>query len=180
MPLPSALAPAALAPFDEETPEAAYERGLREGCRHAQQELAESAEAVRKLSEALQRESTEMRRAVDRFATLLSLRIAAKIIGREVTEAEAVQRMIAHALAQVSLRTNLAIRLNPKDIEVLTPLRGKMIDKSILLPDDVTFVPDETIHRGGCIINSAMGQLDARVETHLAFIEKAILSSEQR
>ena len=165
---------------DEESPEAAYARGVKEGAQKAQHELAESAEAVRKLAEALQRESKDMRRAVDRFATLLSLRIAAKIIAREVTEAEAVQRMIAHALAQVPMKANLTIRLNPKDIDVLVPLRGKMLDKTTQLPEDVTFIPDESIHRGGCIINSALGQLDARVETHLAFIEKAMTGGEQR
>lgn len=177
---PAVPPPAAVIEDEAENAEDAYERGHREGRQQAQSELAESADAVRKIAEALQRESKEMRRAIDRFATLLSLRIAAKIIGREVTEAEAVQRMIAHALAQVPVRENLSIRLNPKDIEVLTPLRGKMLDKSILLPEDVMFIPDESIHRGGCIISSALGQLDARVETHLSFIEKAMLSNEPR
>jgi len=166
----------------EQAPEdsnSAYARGVLEGREKALKELAASADAICKLAESLQAESKEMRRAVDRFATLLSLRIAAKIIGREVTEAEAVQRMIAHALSQVPVRTNLSIRLNPADAALLTPLRGKMLDKTTQLPDTVVFIPDENIHRGGCIITSALGELDARVETHLAFIEKALLAGER-
>ena len=151
-----------------------YERGFLEGREEARRELAGALHTVMKMSDNLQRQSNEMKRAVDRFATLLSLRIAAKIVGREVSNPDTLRHMIGQALAQVPAQEQLSVRLNPLDLELLKKLGDKPIDGN-----NVVLVADPSVHQGGCIIESAVGCLDARIETQLAMIERALKSGEK-
>lgn len=156
----------------------AYERGLAAGKEEARRELASALAAVEKMSAALQREAVEMRQAADRLSTQLALRIAAKVIGQEVSQAETVKHMIGTALVSVPLEEGLTIRLNPQDLAVLEPLRGKLLKTGVELPKDVVLTGDPGIERGGCIIGSRLGQMDARVETQMAFIKRALSGEE--
>ncbi|MGD0088798.1 MAG: FliH/SctL family protein [Planctomycetota bacterium] len=164
----------------KEAAQQAFEKGLAAGREEARRELASALAAVGKMATALQQEANEIRQKSDRHATLLALRIAAKVVGREVAAAETVQRMVGVALAQVPLEPGLSIRLNPQDAAVLAPLRSKMLEVGVELPEEMTLVSDPGIQRGGCIIDSKLGQVDARLETQLAFIERALCGGDDQ
>lgn len=151
---------------------AEYERGRDE----ARRELANAYAALNGLVTGVKRESAEMLTAIDKISTVLALRIAAKIIDREIENPAIVQQMVAAALAQVPSHEKLVIRLNPADRVVLEKLRNDSAGGHALLPADAVLMADPEVRRGGCMIESNIGTLDARLETQLRLIEQALLT----
>ena len=106
----------------------------------------------------------------------LALAIAQRIIGGERNHEEVIRHTVKAALQRVADPRQLTIRLNPEDIEVVTRMEAE------LLPEDdadtaLQLQPDETIGRGGCIIETRLGDVDARIEQQIGIVE-SILSAE--
>ena len=154
--------------------DAAYEQGRAKGREEALRELAPTAVALKQMMDVLTRETKDHASAIDRFATRLSLRIAAKILDREVSDPAALTHMIASALSQIPLSGPLQIRLNPLDVVELNAFLGQALSKNVFLPKETVLVADPSLRRGGCVIDNGTGRLDARIETQLSLIEKAL------
>jgi flagellar biosynthesis/type III secretory pathway protein FliH len=130
--------------------------------------------ALGKLMDSLQKQSLSLAMRMDNLATQLALRIATKVIMREMENPQNMKSRIAHALAQIPLNERLTIRLNPADHEILEQARGAQLDGPQVLPADVILIADSSIQRGGCIVEGAAGTLDARIETQFKIIEQAL------
>lgn len=154
--------------------DAAFEQGRAKGREEALRELAPTAAALKQMVDVLTRESRDHAGAIDRFATRLSLRIAAKILDREVSDPAMLTHMIASALSQIPLNGPLSIRLNPLDVVEINAFLGKALNSAVFLPKETVLVSDPSIRRGGCVIDNATGRLDARIETQLSLIEKSL------
>lgn len=106
----------------------------------------------------------------------LALAIARRIIGGERGNETVIQHVVHEAMQKVSDPRQLTIRLNPEDIEVVSQMRDR------LLPDEASdaaihLQPDDSIGRGGCIIETRLGDVDARIEQQIGIVE-ALLSAE--
>lgn len=150
---------------------AEYDRGRDE----ARRELAHAYAALNALVAGVKKESSEMLQVIDRHATVLGLQIARKVIGKEVQSGAVVQGVIAAALAQVPSKDRLIIRLHPSDRVLLEELRNDPVQGHTLIPSDATLMADNSVRKGGCLIETPIGTLDARLETQLALIEQALL-----
>lgn len=160
--------------------EAAFEAGRIKGHEDALRDLAPTAMALTQMLDVLQSQTHDVTMAVDKFSTRLALRIAAKVIEHEVKDAQTVAEMIASALAQAPLTGNVTIRLHPMDVATLSNFMGKVLAKDVVIPKDAVLTGDPSIKRGGCVIDSGVGRLDARIETQLGLIEKALSSYPER
>ena len=109
----------------------------------------------------------------------LGRRIAEKIIGRELEVDESViVDVVRGAIATVRQQSEIIIRANPEDLEALEAGRQDLI--SVLArAKDVTLRGDPEISRGGCVVESELGTIDAQLETQLDVLQR-ILSSEGR
>jgi flagellar biosynthesis/type III secretory pathway protein FliH len=159
---------------------AAFEAGRKKGREDALRELAPTAVALKQMLDALQSQTHDVTMAVDKFSTRLAVRIAAKVIEREVTDPQTVAGMISVALAQAPLTGNVTIRLHPLDVAIISNFVGKVLPNNVAIPREAVLVSDPTVKRGGCIVDSGVGRLDARIETQLAAIERALSSYPER
>jgi flagellar assembly protein FliH len=116
----------------------------------------------------------EFQRNLDHHGVVLAMRIAEKIIGRAVADAKTVQHMIAQTLLQVPMKRGLKIRLSPTDAAALLELREKHGASCSAVPEDAEIIPDPAITKGGCIIDSMLGRVDARIETQLELLDRAL------
>lgn len=92
----------------------------------------------------------------------LAVRIAEKILRRQLDLApEAVRDVARAALAAARARADLRLHVHPDDAALVAPL-------------GVTVVADGTVARGGCVVETDLGRFDARLETQLAAIERAL------
>jgi type III secretion system HrpE/YscL family protein len=108
---------------------------------------------------------------------LIKIAIAAakKIIGEEVrTNPSSIRNTVIEALRSSARQGNLVIQVNPaqeaimrSDIDNLRTLLGGL--------RDLTVSPNSEIEEGGCIVESDIGIIDARVSTQLAALEQSLL-----
>jgi flagellar assembly protein FliH len=68
-----------------------------------------------------------------------------------------------------------SIRINPADYNIL------MKAKSILLDGDnfVSFIKDDSIKKGGCVLNTALGSIDATISTQIEKLKNEIIAIER-
>lgn len=159
---------------------AAREEGLRlgreEGLREAQTQIAEqlAAQQTRFLAvtdalvEALSRESS----ATEDTAVELAMAALARLLG-EAPDASRVSALVRQAGLQLRDPSQLRVRLAPADLALL---KEAGIDPAALAPQvaDVQWVADPAI-RGGCVLQTAAGNLDARLQQQLAVLADALL-----
>lgn len=116
----------------------------------------------------LQGLKSELESKVEREMVELAIEISKKIVQREVT----VDREVALTLARVALtrlhsRTTTIIRLHPEDFAHATANRDKLESDGT-----VEFVEDRSVGPGGCVIQTDMGEIDARIAHQFREIEK--------
>ncbi len=105
----------------------------------------------------------------------LSLKIAEKIIGREIEKDETVRgEIILTALRQARQQEMMTVRVNAADLPLVENMREKI--DAFGRARYLDFVADQAVKEGGCLIESASGTIDARLETQLKVFEKALLA----
>ena len=113
--------------------------------------------------------------AVERDVLKLAVKIAEKIIGREIEQDEAVRgEIVLTALRQARQQELMTVRVNASDLPLIEKMRERI--DAFGRARFLDFVADQTIKAGGCLIESASGTIDARLETQLRVFEKALLA----
>lgn len=160
--------------------EDAFNRGLEKGRADM---MAAYEERFEKSTAALTNAMDELARVHHRDIALkeseivrLAVAIAKRIIGDARNDASVVQHVVTKAIQKVSDPRELTIRLNPEDVDVIAEM------KATLLPGEdsdtvIHLQPDASIGRGGCIIETKLGDVDARIEQQVSIIE-TMLSAE--
>ncbi len=145
------------------------------------------------------RGQAEVRRLIDRLGTIVGqaidvrediiaasekqmvdmiLLIARKVIKDEVVERkEVVLNNIREALRRIKDRDRVDIRVNFADLELTTAHKDELI-KMMESLRKVNIYEDSRIDRGGCIIETDVGSIDARISTQLKELEEAIRNAE--
>ena len=104
----------------------------------------------------------------------LAVRIAEKILGRELAlDGNAVVDVAAEALRHVGEPRELVLRCSPDDLAALERGKPRLIERC-RAAQALSFSPDDAIARGGCIIETELGVVDARLSTQLEAIERAL------
>ena len=103
----------------------------------------------------------------------LSIGIAEKIIGLEVsTNNDVIMGVVKEALADMKDREEVRIRVNPDDYHIVNNDRSSLM-RMVEGLKDFDLSVDSKVTRGGCIIETNLGNIDARLETQLAAITTA-------
>jgi flagellar assembly protein FliH len=153
----------------------AYEKGFADGRAMEQRELSEAVKAAVSLILELEHIRREMLERMEVRILDLAFSIAAKIIHREVrTNPDVVAGVLKAAIRHLTDRDGIRIHVNPKDYEYLLNLNAEAL-KEIEGLRSAVFVRDEGIKRGGTLIETAFGEVDARLEEQLSEIGKAFV-----
>lgn len=111
-------------------------------------------------------------------AIVLARRMAEKIVGRAVEADPALMAdLVAQALNQARARAGeVVVRVHPFDLAAVQAARPDLMGT---LSSQVTLqlVPDETVGRAGCVVQTPLGRLDARLDTQLAALEQALVTA---
>jgi flagellar assembly protein FliH len=157
--------------------EEAFNKGVEQG---RAETIATQQEKVDQCAAALRIAVEEMVRIrqqdVDRMESetvRLALAIAKKVIGHETEHGPIIHHVLKAAMKQVVDPRHLTIKLNPKDIDT-----ASVFKQELLLADDCGAVlrleTDEMIQRGGCIVETKLGDLDARIDQQIKIIEELL------
>ena len=114
----------------------------------------------------------EITASTERELVRLALKIARKVVHREVTiDHEIVMTLARIGLSRAHNRVSASIRLHPEDLEFVNSHRRRLNSTHA-----IELVDDASISRGGCLIQTEMGDVDARIEQQFEEIERAFLS----
>jgi flagellar assembly protein FliH len=156
----------------------AFAKGYEQGERAGAEAGAKRAEAMlRRLADTIQ-ELADVRRAMiretERQMVQLAMAIARRILRREVAiDSDLTLTMARVALERLGDSTAVTIRLHPGDFEATCRQR-----EALLAGSHVTVTPDPAVSRGGCLVQSDFGYVDASVDAQFQELARALLIEE--
>jgi flagellar biosynthesis/type III secretory pathway protein FliH len=112
-------------------------------------------------------------RIIEQEVVELALAIARKVICREIeVDKEVVVCVAREALSKVEDPGNVKIKMNPSDLQFINETKYQL-SELIGNIDNVTIEPVKNIRSGGCIIETNLGDIDARIEKQLQAVEES-------
>jgi flagellar assembly protein FliH len=160
---------------------AAFERGRQQAEALAMEAAEQKIQAMmRRYADAIL-EIGKLKRTlysqVEHQVVKLALEVAKKIVHREVrVDREIVQTLIRVALSHVAVKSAVTIHVNPADYNfVVDQSSGSM--RSGAGDREMVLVADRSVDRGGCLIETECGDIDARIEEEFREVEQAFFSS---
>lgn len=156
-----------------------YSQGYEEGKLQAEQSLQEKIEQM--MSEAsavLQQAYAERERIIQEaepFVVELSCSIAEKVIDKQLgLEPDYVLELVKRSLSRKREQGVITLCVAPAQFPFVQAAREEL---SLVIDSqaDLQILPDATVQDRGCVIRSAFGSVDARIDTQLAEIKKELL-----
>lgn len=151
------------------------EQGREQGRQEAYEEYSHALAEARSI---LEDASLWKRRKIgeaEPFILELTLEIARKVIGEQLScDREHLLNLIRRALSHTQEYKSIIVAVSPDSYTYVQENRTRLADV-LDSQVEVTIVPDESVVDGGCIIRTSLGNVDARVDTQLAEIKKALL-----
>lgn len=124
---------------------------------------------------AIKEERFRVLSTVEQDVLKLAVKLAEKIIGREIRQDETARvEIVLNALRAARQKEMLTVRVNANDLPLLEQMRERI--DAFNRAQHIDFVADQAVAEGGCIIESASGTIDARLETQLRILENALLA----
>ncbi len=144
--------------------EQGFEAGRQEG-------LAQ----VTALLAAAQAAASAAQNAAKDAAVVLARRMAEKIVGHAVElDPATLGAMVAQALAASRTRAgSVILRVHPDDLAAVEAQRAHWLARVGALAE-VRLMADPDVGRQGCVVETPVGRLDARLQTQLDALERAL------
>jgi flagellar assembly protein FliH len=160
--------------------QAACELGRREGEKALSEQLVrqrgELIELQNGVLNSLRQSIGQVTRECEGAMVALALEIAGKLVADMPISSEMIEAAVREALAHVEQKGTLAVLLNPMDFELL-----QQVNAPVLLSDvggeRLKFQAAANVSRGGCLVQTQFGVVDARRETKLDALKQSLESS---
>lgn len=163
---------------------AGREAGLSAG-RKAGIDAVQAAAASERLrfAKLLQAATSEFRRALEYAEDdmiALAFGIACRVVGEAAASRSGLAHLLQRALEQHLASSLLAVRLHPDDLRALQEdgvLQATLARTGA--QEHVQWIADARLETGGCMLDSAAGSLDARLESQMQCLCEALLAARQ-
>ena len=152
----------------------AAEEGYRDGLARATAQTAEAIEAVISLTQEASEQKWALINGAEENIVDLALDIAAKIVAEHVeVNPNIVTNIAKKALHLAVEREHIVIRVNLEDLEVM-----KAAKEDLMCAMDgiqkIELIADRRIKRGGCVIETSAGNIDAGIESQLNEVKQSL------
>jgi flagellar assembly protein FliH len=161
----------------------AYEEGFETGKTEAakvlqaeyEKRVGEVAGSFTSMVSEFSNEIENYNKEFDKAIVALSLAVARRIVAREIQIDEgAVLSRSREAIRKIIGVERVKIHVNPADEEYIREHRNEL-NKYADSVKEIVIEADTKVERGGCIIESELGNIDARISTQFELIEEAFL-----
>jgi len=155
----------------------AHERGRLEGERALSEQLIhqrnELAELQRGVLDALRRAVPQVLQQAESLLIPLALEAARRVGAEMPITPELVERIVRETLQQAEDTAEITVRLHPDDLALLRQYGSELLQG---LPGlgPLKFVASTDVGRGGCIVQTRFGLIDARRETKLEQLHQTL------
>ena len=127
------------------------------------QQMMEKAEEFYSIIKSFEERIINYETAFEKVVIETSKQISEKIITREIENQSIIETVLKNSLQKVIGANQILIKLNPNDYQSIV--------NSDFLPElenqfnKVKFEEDEKIEKGGCLINTELGNVDSKIST---------------
>jgi len=151
-----------------------HESGRDEGYKDGQSEVMRLIDRLATVLAKAVDVRDEIIHSSEKLMTEMILMIARKVIKDEIVERrEVVINNIKESIRRIKDRDRIDIRVNFADLDMTTAHKDEII-KMMETLKKINIYEDSRVERGGCIIETDVGAIDARISTQLDAIEEAI------
>jgi len=157
----------------------AYENGFLQGEKAGMEIAEQKIEAVmRRYADAILEVSklrSTLYAQVEREVVKLAVEVAKKILHREIqADPDIIQTLVRVALSHVAEKSAVTVHLSPVDYNHLLEQRAELSQTE---GRDISLLADKSIERGGCLIQTECGDIDARIEEKFREVEHAFFEN---
>ena len=157
----------------------AYQEGLARGTKEGREafdaSIAKSADMLEAAAAAMLRAREEFLASLEPQVVELATLIAERVLQREVrTDPEIIHSTVKRALAKITDRQRLKVRVHPGDSDALREYKVALLEDFSGI-EELEVEADGSISPGGCIVESELMQVDARLDALLANVLDALM-----
>lgn len=164
---------AKLARIEKEAYEKGFEQGQKDGLALEEKKISEMARELEALFTSLKELKAQIYYESERELLKLSMILAQKIIGQEVkTDREIICNTIRSAMNLLADKRKVKININPDDMEEVIKLLPDLA--KMTRGGQFQLTEDRSIGKGGCILETGFGKINATVEDQLAMLGEEI------
>jgi flagellar assembly protein FliH len=154
-------------------------KGIREGRELQKKETLQSIQALSALVQDLSELKKDILEAAEEQILQLTLAIAEKVIHMETTtNRDVIQNVLRAAMKSIVDRENMKVRVHPQDFQYMLEIKSDFLKKLDGIKN-IVFEQDASITRGGAIVETMFGEVDARVDQQYSEI-KSVMTTAHR
>ena len=160
-----------------------YQQGFKEGQEKIKRELEQdySTKLFRKYEEVYNviqqydEHLIEQEKIFEKLVVETAYELSKKIIQHEIEEKNIINENLRLAINKIVGANEVKIRLHPQDAEELSVNSKNLINSGSFTK--IKIEGDEQIEKGGCLIETEIGNVDARIATQLSELRMKLLES---
>ena len=151
---------------EREAYEKGFAQGERDGIRLSEKTIEGLLESLRGVIADLNQQCRELGEEIERGMIRLVFTVLRKILHREdLIPESAVKESLNAAFHRIVDPRKVTVRVNPKDHQFILSCPGDLPWKEEA--GGVRVVPDDSIARGGCVLETPFGEVDATLDGQL-------------
>jgi len=157
-----------------------YEKGFADGQKSIKEtcekdyaeKLNEKYDNMNNIILRLDNKMAEYEPAFEKLVLDLSISIAGKIINKEIERESIINDVLKESIRKVIGSNKVFVRLNPADLEIINGESYTKFNNDSY--NNIKFEADDRIEKGGCLVETEIGNVDARISSQLHEIEKQL------
>ena len=152
-----------------------FEQGSQEGFEKGSAEVERLIERMHKILEAVMQRREEILQDTESQIVELVILMARKVIKiLSENQKNVIMANTVAALRKVKTRGSVTLRVNIEDVKLTTAHADEFI-QHVENVQGITVQEDSSVEKGGCIVETDFGAIDARISSQLTELENKIL-----
>ena len=152
--------------LEEDARNGGFEQGRQDGRNAADAELDDMLTTMRGLVDVARAERHKIIEGAEPEIIKLAMTLAEKVVHQQITiDGSVVLSMARAAISRLVTRETVTVRVNPADIETIRENKAKMLASTDI--EHLRIVEDLRVDRGGIVMETESGTIDAKVSTQL-------------
>ncbi len=153
------------------------EAGRQEGIARVDAEINELLTLLHSLVEAVREDRDRFLRGAEPELVRLALGASERIVHHEIAQDDQfVVETVRAALTRAVGRNDITIRVNPEDMEVMRAYRERLLAAGDF--EHLRLIEDQRVDRGGAMLESDSGTIDAKITTQLREVRGALVPAD--
>lgn len=157
--------------------EEGFQDGFNEGKEEGLASLRDAITTYLNTSNAMSQEKVKVMKQVEKDVIELSVQIAEKIIGKELSmNPETIVDIVNDGIRKVTDKDTVTIKVSPDDFDYVVSKKELFQQQ---MPDikNIVILRDPRMVAGGCKIETSLGYIDSSVSTKLSAIKQAFFDT---